>query len=191
MGRSSKASGHEAERSARDGVERVAPGRDEGRSRARCECCRRSSRCACSTSGCAGRCSRTRASPTSASALLDSRQSSSSDGRSGLVPRVEPRHAGVTIRLSRAVNTAMSRRFGKVFADRHHAHVLKTPTEARNALRYVFENHKKHMAAAGRSLARDLIDPHSSAPYHLGREANPLPSPSSRLLRSGYLCAGP
>ena len=38
--------------------------------------------------------------------------------------------------------------YGKVFTDRYHAHHLKTPTEMRNALRYVLFNHAKHAKAA-------------------------------------------
>ena len=37
---------------------------------------------------------------------------------------------------------------GAVFRDRFHAHVLKTPTEYKNALRYVLLNHAKHQGCA-------------------------------------------
>jgi REP element-mobilizing transposase RayT len=40
------------------------------------------------------------------------------------------------IRLAKGLNSMMGRR-GRVFADRYHAHVLRTPAEARNAIRYV------------------------------------------------------
>jgi hypothetical protein len=35
-------------------------------------------------------------------------------------------------------------RTGKVFADRYHMRILKTPTEVKNALRYVLDNRWKH-----------------------------------------------
>ncbi len=41
---------------------------------------------------------------------------------------------GLTIRMAKALNRVMQRR-GKVFADRFHAHVLRTPTEVKNAAR--------------------------------------------------------
>ena len=39
---------------------------------------------------------------------------------------------GLKVRMARGLNGALSRR-GKVFSDRYHAHVLKTPREVRNA----------------------------------------------------------
>ncbi|MCU0867701.1 MAG: hypothetical protein MUC36_28285, partial [Planctomycetes bacterium] len=44
---------------------------------------------------------------------------------------------GLLIRIARALNKLWSRR-GSVFADRYHDHILKSPREVRNALRYVF-----------------------------------------------------
>jgi hypothetical protein len=46
---------------------------------------------------------------------------------------------GLLIRIARALNKLWSRR-GSVFADRYHDHILKSPREVRNALRYVFGN---------------------------------------------------
>lgn len=37
---------------------------------------------------------------------------------------------------------------GRVFADRYHAHVLKTPTEMAHAVRYVLENASNHYGAS-------------------------------------------
>ncbi|MBL8896528.1 MAG: transposase [Planctomycetes bacterium] len=45
--------------------------------------------------------------------------------------------------LARALNKLWSRR-GKVFPERYHDEVISTPTQARNALRYVLQNGKKH-----------------------------------------------
>ena len=42
------------------------------------------------------------------------------------------------------------RRKGRVFADRYHLHVLRTPNEARNALVYVLNNARKHDAWSAR-----------------------------------------
>jgi REP element-mobilizing transposase RayT len=98
---------------------------------------------------------------------------------------------GLAIRLARAVNQALSRRRGKVFSDRYHEHVLKTPSEVRAAIHYVIHNFRKHMGEAGRPLRSDFLDEHSSAVYLAGLEPNPLPAPQFWLLRSGYLRAGP
>lgn len=40
---------------------------------------------------------------------------------------------------------------GRVFSDRYHAHVLKTPTEMRNVVRYVLENAGHHYGASSSS----------------------------------------
>jgi putative transposase len=52
------------------------------------------------------------------------------------------------IRMARALNESMERR-GRVFADRYHAHILKTPTEVGRARRYVLLNAALHEARAG------------------------------------------
>ncbi len=74
---------------------------------------------------------------------------------------------GLLIRIARALNKLWSRR-GSVFADRYHDHILKSPREVRNALRYVFGNGKKH-AAEGREVAvPQAIDTFTSAPWFTG-----------------------
>jgi REP element-mobilizing transposase RayT len=50
---------------------------------------------------------------------------------------------GLAIRLAKGVNRVSSRQ-GTVFADRYHAHLLKTPSEVRNAVHYVLNNRRKH-----------------------------------------------
>jgi REP element-mobilizing transposase RayT len=50
---------------------------------------------------------------------------------------------GLTVRMARAVNRAFNGR-GTVFADRYHAHELKTPRETRAALLYVLQNWVRH-----------------------------------------------
>ena len=59
---------------------------------------------------------------------------------------------GLEVRMARALNRAMDRR-GRVFADRFHAHILKTPTEVARARRYVLENFLIHQQRAGLEAA--------------------------------------
>jgi putative transposase len=56
------------------------------------------------------------------------------------------------IRMARALNDSMERS-GRVFADRYHAHILKTPTEVGRARRYVLLNASIHEARAGFSFS--------------------------------------
>lgn len=78
---------------------------------------------------------------------------------------------GLTIRLAKGLNRMMGRR-GRVFADRYHAHVLRTPAEVRHALAYVLLNHRSHRARAGELAARGTVDPYSSGACFEGwREA--------------------
>jgi hypothetical protein len=46
--------------------------------------------------------------------------------------------------IRRAFNAGREARRGKVFADRYHMRILNTPTEVKNALRYVLDNRWKH-----------------------------------------------
>ena len=55
---------------------------------------------------------------------------------------------GLEIRMARAINRAMARR-GGVFADRFHAHLLRTPSEVARARRYVLENFAIHQRRQG------------------------------------------
>jgi REP element-mobilizing transposase RayT len=64
---------------------------------------------------------------------------------------------GLCIRLAKNLNR-VSGRDGTVFADRYHAHVLKTPAEVRNTVHYVLYNRQKHRRRAGLD-----IDEYSSA----------------------------
>ena len=84
---------------------------------------------------------------------------------------------GLAVRLARRLNR-LWRRAGQVFADRFHTHVLSTPLEVRNALRYVLHNARRH----GRKLLG--LDPFSSAPWFTGwchRVPTPdTPSPFAR-----------
>jgi hypothetical protein len=71
---------------------------------------------------------------------------------------------GLLVRIAKALNRLWSRR-GKVFADRYHDRILRTPREVRNAIRYVLQNARKH-AATGRVLP--AIDTFTSAPWFDG-----------------------
>lgn len=70
-------------------------------------------------------------------------------------------------RLGRAINRVF-RRSGKVFADRYHLHVLKTPREVRAALRYVLLNARRHARRLGRRDKDLRLDPASSAKWFEG-----------------------
>ncbi|HEY4241267.1 MAG TPA: transposase [Kofleriaceae bacterium] len=84
------------------------------------------------------------------------------------------------------INLAAKRR-GHVFPDRYHSHVLKTPREARNALRYVLNNWRKH----GEANNRFAMDPFSTGYAYWNADAADEPlaisQPRSWLLRT----AGP
>ena len=74
---------------------------------------------------------------------------------------------GLLIRVAKALNRLWQRN-GRVFADRYHDRILKTPREVRNAIRYVLGNGKKH-AAEGREVAVPAaIDTFTSAPWFDG-----------------------
>src|SRR5882724_3871192 len=55
---------------------------------------------------------------------------------------------GLEVRMARALNKVMHRT-GPVFADRYHAHLLVSPREAANAIRYVLENWIVHAERNG------------------------------------------
>jgi len=74
---------------------------------------------------------------------------------------------GLLVRIARTLNKLWARR-GKVFADRYHDRILRTPRQVRNAIRYVLQNARKH-AAEGRMLAvPQAIDTYTSAPWFDG-----------------------
>jgi len=105
----------------------------------------------------------------------------------------------VGARLARAVNRVFGRT-GAVLADRYHARSLETPSEVRNALRYVLLNVRHH---ASRWATRVGLDPASSARWfdgwsrcprgHHGAEpAGPPPVAPARtwLLTTGWRRCG-
>jgi hypothetical protein len=99
---------------------------------------------------------------------------------------------GLSVRIARDLNGAMMRR-GTVFADRYHAHVLRSPRETRHALLYVLNNARHHVAASGERLSRGWTDPCSSAAafdgWREGRVAGvppPVVAPACWLLTTGW-----
>ena len=91
----------------------------------------------------------------------------------------------VSIRIARAINRVLGRR-GKVFADRYHAHALRTPTEVANAISYVLGNSHVHAARKGRTIHPEAVDPLSSA-----ANRNFVAQPTTWLLRIGWMCGLP
>jgi REP element-mobilizing transposase RayT len=81
---------------------------------------------------------------------------------------------GLAIRIAKGLNRVMRRR-GTVFADRYHAHVLRTPSELRRALSYVLENLRKHEAQRGNRLLPNQIDEYSSRFVDAGPPATAPP----------------
>ena len=74
----------------------------------------------------------------------------------------------IAARLARAVNR-VAERSGRVLADRYHHHVLETPRQVRNALRYVLLNARRHAATMGVKLGGAVrLDPASSARWFDG-----------------------
>jgi REP element-mobilizing transposase RayT len=69
---------------------------------------------------------------------------------------------GLSVRLAKGLNRLMGRH-GRVFSDRHHAHVLRTPAEVRRALAYVLLNRRSHLARVGDAPPGGELDPYSSA----------------------------
>ena len=68
---------------------------------------------------------------------------------------------GLAIRTAKALNRLLARS-GKVWGDRYHSRILRTPREVRNALVYVLQNWRKHLQAG------NAMDPRSSARWFDG-----------------------
>jgi len=69
---------------------------------------------------------------------------------------------GLGVRIARRMNRLMGRS-GKVFADRYHAHVLKTPAEVAHAVNYVVRNFAVHALRRGEQVDPAMPDRYSSA----------------------------
>ena len=74
---------------------------------------------------------------------------------------------GLLVRVAKALNKLWARK-GKVFADRYHDRILKTPRDVRNCLVYVLGNgHKHHRQGRGPRPAAAL-DVFTSGPWFDG-----------------------
>ncbi|MGZ3440596.1 MAG: hypothetical protein ACXVDD_13830, partial [Polyangia bacterium] len=62
---------------------------------------------------------------------------------------------GLGVRVAKGLNRVMGRH-GKVLGDRYHAHILRTPSEARRAHSYLLQNARKH-------YGRGVVDEYTSA----------------------------
>jgi REP element-mobilizing transposase RayT len=73
---------------------------------------------------------------------------------------------GFMISAARHINTSLGdgerRRRGRVFADRYHVEVIKSPTQARHAISYVLSNWRKHGEDRQGLPSTWLVDPFSS-----------------------------
>ncbi len=91
---------------------------------------------------------------------------------------------GLAIRVAKAVNRVLQRR-GSVWAERYHAHALRTPREVRHALVYVLQNWKKHFGSA------PGLDPCSSAAWFTGwrKDVSTPAGPSPVVMPRSWLAA--
>lgn len=97
------------------------------------------------------------------------------------------------IRFARALNTVMESS-GSRFQDRYHESILETASAIRRCLRYVLENHARHMSKLGKRAP--AIDLFSSAPWFDGYRTDvavppptgdpPVSSARSWLLANGW-----
>lgn len=94
----------------------------------------------------------------------------------------------VGARFSRAVNRVF-RRKGRVLEDRYHVSVLKTPSQVRNALRYVLLNARHHAKRASKLVGR--LDPASSGRFFSGWRWRPTADGSTAHSLAGAPVAKP
>jgi hypothetical protein len=87
---------------------------------------------------------------------------------------------GFAIRSAKARNRLMNRR-GKVFSDRYHTHVLRTPTEVARAMSYVRDNYAHHATAWGEHVRLGSVDAFSSFAH-----ADLVAPADTWLLREGW-----
>ena len=91
---------------------------------------------------------------------------------------------GLSVRIARALNR-LWQRVGRVFADRYHARILRTPREVRNALVYVLHNARKHGVWASRGAdpysSGETFDGWNDEMREKGRRAGEQRTSSSRL----------
>lgn len=106
---------------------------------------------------------------------------------------------GLAIRIARGVNRVAGRR-GKLWVDRFHARVLRSPREVRLAVCYVLQNTRRHATTEREIVDPSWIDPRSSGPWFDGWRGRPEPAaalgdrptaePQTWLLSTGWRRAG-
>ena len=96
---------------------------------------------------------------------------------------------GLLIRIAKRLNRFLGRT-GRVFRDRYHDRILRTPAEVRNVLSYVLHNARKHARENGRRVGRGWLDRCSSARAFFGLDPMVLPRAHTWLLREGWQRAG-
>lgn len=89
---------------------------------------------------------------------------------------------GLSVRIARALNK-LTGRVGKVFEDRYHARVLRTPRQVRNAIAYVLGNARKH----GVRLPSRGVDPCSSGSTFDGWAGSVVTSTHALATRAGAI----
>ena len=72
---------------------------------------------------------------------------------------------GLAVRMAKRLNHVMGRH-GPVFADRYHAHILRSPRETSAAVAYVLGNFARHRAEQDRPVSFGSVDPFCSAAPH-------------------------
>jgi hypothetical protein len=95
---------------------------------------------------------------------------------------------GLLVRVARALNRLWRRR-GAVVADRYHAHALRTPREARNALVYVLQNARKHLgrlAGLDRASSAACFDGWTAGAPAPAAARRVVAAPRTWLLRVGW-----
>jgi len=114
---------------------------------------------------------------------------------------------GFEIAAAHLLNAAISKkrgqlRRGRVFSDRYHARILRTPTEVKRALNYVLNNWRHHGEHQGIETMFWDVDYFSSGatfarwkeplpePPMTTYEPLPVQPPSTWLLSIGWTCAG-
>ncbi len=99
---------------------------------------------------------------------------------------------GLAVRIARGLNR-LWKRTGRLWSDRYHARILRTPREVRRALAYVLQNARKH------GVRLFGIDPFSSASAFDGWDvpsrkrtgaAPPVSAPLTWLMRIGWMRHG-
>ncbi len=91
---------------------------------------------------------------------------------------------GLGVRIAKGMNRLMGTR-GRVVGDRYHAHVLRTPTEVRHAVRYIADNHQRH---TGSQFSPGEVDAYSSESPTIGIT---LPPARTWLMHVAWQKEGP